>query len=196
MYKLTPRMLQRFERDLRKYHDLLDGGRCSGWEQEELIVNAIKSDTVAQHQVYWREAGHDDKADITVKPNGRKHLIQIKSGKEARTGISISGHRLGRFEGDFKAITEYLNNNSAHIISVRYRKVDDDAGRKHIYQLCYLDVRYLTNIAHKKWKKQGTTHEQVNDDGVVFSLRPKMSWQIWWKVPLELFEETPEIVIG
>lgn len=64
MYRLTPRMLQRLHHDLKKYHDLFTGGRCSGWELEELIVNAIKADTQAQHHVRWREAGHDDKADI------------------------------------------------------------------------------------------------------------------------------------
>ena len=78
MYRLTARMLQRFKRDLEKYHELFAGGRCSGWEQEELIVAAIKSDTTAHHHVIWSEAGHDTKADIQVRTNGDIHLIEIK----------------------------------------------------------------------------------------------------------------------
>ncbi len=187
-------MLQHFERDLEKYHQLFDGGRCSGWEQEELLVKAIKADTGAQHHVLWREAGHDDKADITVEPGG--HLIQIKSGKETKDCINISGHRLGRFDKDFDKITNYLNAIEANIMSVRYRQENDDAGRKHIYQLCYLDVRKLKGIIANGWQKKGAMYIQSNNHGVNFSLHPSMSWQIWWKIPKSLFEETPEIIIG
>ena len=194
MYKLTPRMLQHFERDLEKYHQLFDGGRCSGWEQEELLVKAIKADTGAQHHVLWREAGHDDKADITVEPGG--HLIQIKSGKETKNCINISGHRLGRFDKDFDKITNYLNAIEANIMSVRYRQENDDAGRKHIYQLCYLDVRKLKGIIANGWQKKGAMYIQSNNHGVDFSVHPSLSWQIWWKVPKSIFEETPEIIIG
>ena len=41
-------MLQRFRQDLKKYHELFTAGRCQGWEQEELIVNAIKSGNYIQ----------------------------------------------------------------------------------------------------------------------------------------------------
>ena len=41
MYKLTERMLQRFENDLRKYHELFSGKRCETWNLEELIFKAI-----------------------------------------------------------------------------------------------------------------------------------------------------------
>ena len=155
MYKLTPRMLQRFKSDIRKYHDLFDGGRCSSWEQEELIVNAIKSDTTKQHHVFWREAGHDDKADIKIRINGDEFPLQVKSGQVQvkKERLMISGHRLGRFNGCFKEMTEYLNKNSANIISVSYRQVDNDSGRHHYYHLRYIDIRYLTNIDTKKWEK-------------------------------------------
>jgi len=104
MYRLTPRMLQRLKGDLGKYHGLFDSKRCSGWELEELIVNAIKSDTQAQHHVQWQEAGHDDKADILVRINGARHSIQIKSGRIQSERLVLSGHRLGRFDGDLERI--------------------------------------------------------------------------------------------
>ena len=63
--------------------------RCSGWELEELIVNAITSDTQAQHHVRWRGAGHDDEADIVVRLNGKEYLVQIKSA-QVRAGRVFS----------------------------------------------------------------------------------------------------------
>ena len=194
MYRLTPRMLQRFRQDLAKYHELFTAGRCQGWEQEELIVNAIKSDTQAQHHVKWREAGHDDKADVRVRTNGEYHEIQVKSGqvKPVKELLVFSGHRLGRFDGDLEKITEYLNGNKANIISVSYSKKDDDKGRHHIYCLRYVDIRILTGISQDKWEKAGKQYQQTNSEGILFSLRPSMSWQIWWEIPLGLTEEAEE----
>lgn len=198
MYELTPRMLQRLQRDLKKYHDLFVGGRCSGWELEELIVAAIKSDTQAQHHVRWQEAGHDDLADIVVRTNGVEHAIQIKSRQvKRRTGkLILSGHRLGRLRGDMHAITRYLNANSANVIAVPYHKVDGEQGRQHIYKVCYVDVRNLTGLGDANWAHKGAQYTQTNDGGIEFSLRPSMSWQIWWGIPSELITETPPFVIG
>lgn len=198
MYQLTPRMLQRLQRDLKKYHDLFDGGGCSGWELEELIVAAITSDTQTQHHVRWREAGHDDLADIVVQTNGIEHAIQIKSGQvNGKAGkLTLSGHRLGRFDGNIQAITRYLNANNANVITVPYHKVDGEQGRQHIYQVCYVDVRNLTGLVDTRWTRKGTQHIQKNACGVGFSLRPSMSWQIWWSIPSELITETPSFVIG
>ena len=113
MYQLTPRMLQHLGRDLEKFHDLFFGGRCDSWQLEELIVSAIKADTQAQHQVFWKEKGHDDMADLQVRTNGDMHPLQIKSGKIQSGGLVLSGHRLGRFQGDLARISEYLNERSA-----------------------------------------------------------------------------------
>ena len=74
-YRLSPRMLQSLKGLLRKYHALFSGGRCSGWELEELIVKAIKFDTQKNHHVKWREGGHDFEEDILVKTNGKSYSI-------------------------------------------------------------------------------------------------------------------------
>ena len=195
MYRLTPRMLQRFRTDLGKYHGLFTAGRCAGWEQEELIVNAIKSDTKAAHHVLWKEAGHDDQADIRIKTNEGEFPIQIKSGQEQKEYLVLSGHRLGRFGGDFEKITEYLNNNKANVISISYSKLDNSSGRHHNYHLRYIDVEDLTGISPNNWDESGRQYKQTNGKGVLFSLRPSMSWQIWWSVPLGLTKETGEFTV-
>jgi len=149
-------MQQIFQRNLHKYHELFDGGRCSGWELEELLFKAIQSDSTAQHYATWTEAGHDDQADIQVRVNDNVHPLQIKSGTVKRGYLRLSGYRLGRFKGAFEKITEYLNNNKSEILSVPYRKVDDDTGRHHIYQIIYVDSAYLHELKPEQWKKSGT----------------------------------------
>lgn len=195
VYKLTARMVQHFKSDLGKYHDLFDGGRCSSWELEELIVRAIKSDTQAQHQVFWREAGHDDKEDINIDVGGVSHKVQVKSGRESGGKLRLSGHRLGRFQGDLHAITDYLNTAGANFITVPYQKVEDDTGRHHKYTICYIDVENMRGLEVNKWEEHGKQHRQTNEKGVEFSLRPSMSWQIWWGIPLDLVERGRELQI-
>lgn len=195
MYRLTPRMQQSFRQDLERYHTLFSAGRCSGWELEELIFRAIQSDNRAQHHAFWKEAGHDDEADIRVRTNGETHLLQIKSGAIRAGFLTLSGHRLGRFEGNFQRITQYLNNITADIISVPYRKIDDDTGRHHIYRIVYADSEILTHLRANAWQQHGQSWVQTNRHGVEFSLRPTMSWQIWWRVPEALLEQTDDIVI-
>lgn len=193
MYRLTPRMLQRFKRDLEKYHDLFTAGRCSGWEQEELIVGAIKSDTAANHHVVWREAGHDSEADITVTKRGRTYPIQIKSGQiDSQDRLVLSGYRMGKYAGDWPAITNYLKSKQANILAVPYKQVDDGKGRRHIYRVSYISATILHDISATAWRRIGKQHRQTSRRGVEFSVRPSQSWQIWWAIPLSyVTDEVP-----
>lgn len=204
MYQLTPRMQQALRQNLEKYHDLFDGGRCSGWELEELIYKAIQSDSTAGHHATWKEGGHDDHADIRVRVNGEIYPLQIKSGeiKHIKSGdkkkphLVLSGHRMSRFKGDFKAITEYLNEERANFLSIPYRKVDDDSGRHHIYQIVYVEGMYLRQLNPDQWEKvTKSSWGQINPYGVIFKVFPSMSWQVWWRIPLSLVNHSPEFII-
>ena len=204
MYRLTPRMQQNLRQYLMKYHDLFDGGRCSGWELEELIYKSIQSDNIAGHHPTWKEGGHDDQADIRVRVNGEMYPLQIKSGeiKQIKSGderkphLVLSGHRMSRFKGNFKAITEYLNEERADFLSIPYRKVDDDAGRHHSYQIVYVEGMYLRQLNPDQWEKVKSSWRQINPYGVIFTVSPSMSWQVWWRIPLSLVHHSPEFVIG
>ena len=198
MYRLTPRMIQSFEHSLRRFHDLFSGGRCDGWQLEELLVKAIQSDMPSQHSVFWQGGSHDDKADMRVRTNGETHPLQIKSGRvqgKRDPKLVLSGHRLGRFSGDFAAITDYLNRRTANIISVPYAQIDDERGRQHIYTVSYVDIEHLQGVNAAAWTKSGASWTQTNPSGVVLSLNPSMSWQVWWRIPVGLIHETPPIVI-
>ena len=191
-------MLQNFGHSLRRFHDLFSGGRCDGWQLEELLVKAIQSDMQSQHNVFWQGGSHDDKADMRVRTNGEIHPLQIKSGRvqgKRDPKLVLSGHRLGRFSGDFSAIADYLNRRTANIISVPYGQIDDERGRRHIYTVSYVDIEHLQGVSADAWTKSGASWTQTNPSGVVLSLNPSMSWQVWWRIPVGLIHETAPIVI-
>lgn len=197
MYRLTPKMEQALRQNLRKYHELIDGVRCSGWPLEELIYKAIQSDNITNHHATWKGAKHDDKADIRVKVNGTEHHLQIKSGTLSKNGfLKLSGHRLTRFKGNLAAITEYLNNTEYDMLSVPYRKVDDNRGRHHIYRIVYINRTHLFQLDPSGWAKSGKYWEQTNSHGVLSTLKPSMSWQIWWNIPRQLLNKSDEFIIG
>ncbi len=198
MYRLTPRMIQRLGKYLEDYHRLFNGGRCSDWQLEELIARAIRSDTQANHHVIWKEAGHDSEADIRVRTNGIIHDIQIKSGtisKRAPQQLSISGYRLGSYKGDFIEITKYLQSKTADFLSIPYEQIDGEHGRTHKYSVAYLDIEHLRDMDPNGWNKIGSSYKQTNRYGILFSIIPSMSWQIWWKIPVALANITKPIVI-
>ncbi len=198
MYRLTPNMLQEFERSLREFHNLFDGNRCSGWQLEELIVKAIRSDNTASHHAIWKEGGHDIAADIVVRVNGNEHELQIKSGQIVSRGkcLQISGYRLGRFDGDLAGISNFLNQPRANINATPYKKLDGDTGRRHSYTFCYIDSSHLQGLGSTNWEKHGKQWIQTNAAGVKFSLRPTQSWQIWWDIPMALAEQARVIEIN
>ena len=72
------------------------------------------------------------------------------------------------------------------------RPSGSELGLMHRLRLRYVDIRILTGISQDKWEKAGKQYQQTNSEGVLFSLRPSMSWQIWWEIPLGLTEEAEE----
>lgn len=197
MFELTSQMSKDLCADLKRYHALVSGQRCSGVALEEFIVRAIKSNSGTSCKVVWRGSGHDDQPDISMSRNGRTHHIRVKSGEiKSRAGyLSLSGFRLGRFKNDWRKITSYLNTADGNLISLPYRKTKSENYITHIYQLAYVDVSVLRGLKMDHWKKRNSFYEQTSKFGVLFSVRPTMSWQVWWSIPLSLvhFGETFEV---
>jgi len=191
-------MQQNFRQCLTEFHSLFDGGRCIGWQLEELVARAIKSDTSAHHHAIWKEGGHDIEAGIRLRTNGEEHDLQIKSGRilKRKAFLKLSGYRLGRFEGDLVKISKFLNEDRANFVAIPYEQVNDDEGRKHIYRICYIANKYLRGVSEDGWKQKGKQWIQKNDYEVEFSLSPSMNWQIWWSIPLDLVGQTEAISIG
>ncbi|MFL1781047.1 hypothetical protein ABSA28_00763 [Candidatus Hepatincolaceae symbiont of Richtersius coronifer] len=194
MYKLTDRMLQALEKDLRKFHELFQGGRCQAWQLEELIAKAIRSDFSKHEKVVWKGSGHDIGSDIIVND---KFEIQIKSGEVKKVklyGIKedfliLSGHRLGRFKSNLEEMTNFLNKNTYFLMAVPYQEKENELGKSHNYQILYIDTQILQIEDYTKWKKPNESYYYINSKGVIFSISPSMSWQIWWRIPLRILME-------
>ncbi len=183
MYKLTDIMLQNLEKDLKKFHELFQGGRCQAWQLEELIAKAIRSDFKKSEQVVWKGNGHDIGCDISIN---NQCEMQIKSGVIKKGFLTLSGHRLTRFKGDLEKITFFLNQNRYLIIAVPYEKKECKLGKTHIYQIIYLQNEFLEVDNFENWviKKGGTSYFYKNKFGIELTINPSMSWQVWWKVPI------------
>ena len=179
MYRLTNEMLQNFENNLKTFHQLFQGGRCQAWQLEELLAKAIRSDFSKSEKVVWKGNGHDIGCDIIVNDTNK---IQIKSGQVKNNNIVISGHRLGRFKGNFKEITDFINSNDYLIISVPYYSTLDEHGKKHCYQLIYFPCEWLKVDNYENWKD----NQHTNNNGVIMNIHPSMSWQIWWQIPMDI----------
>lgn len=188
MYKLTDKMIQQFEKDLNKFHELFQGGRCQAWQLEELIAKAIRSDFTKNEKVVWKGNGHDIGCDILIND---KIEIQIKSGFIKNDKLILSGHRLTRFNGNFKDITNFLNKNLYSLITVPYETKEDSFGQSHIYQIFYLENSFLKLESDDKWTKKVSERKKLtyfteNSIGVEMAIYPSMSWQIWWYMPLKI----------
>lgn len=195
MYKLTDVMIQNFEAYLKKFHELLKGGRCEAWQLEELIIKAIKSDYSKHDLVIWKGRGHDIDKDLQIiDKSGKTNDIQIKSGKITKNKITVSGHRTGRFKGDLKKITDFLNNNKYDSFIIPHRISQDEYGKKFIYQIFYISAEIFK--IDSEWINDGKKFITHNSWGVKFLLQPTMSWQIWWEIPLNVItDKTREIII-
>lgn len=45
-----------------------------------------------------------------------------------------------------------------------------------------------------KWLEKNYVY--VNNDGIEFSIRPSMSWQIWWSIPLNKIDSKTRLLIA
>ena len=204
-------MLQHLKLRLEEFHKLFQGKRCSGWELEELIVKSISSDTSVPYSVLWKENGHDMDADMTIIiPETQNILLQIKSGQTKNTKfidingefiskervVTLSGNRLGRFDENFSKITDYINTLKSQVLCVPCVISDDDlGGRQFEYNIKYLDPSCLASLNVDNWFQRGSYWEQINPWGVRATIRPTMSWQIWWDIPVGLFEGNHNILV-
>ena len=198
MFRLTDIMLQNFEKDLHKFHELFQGGRCQAWQLEELIAKSINSDFNYKDKAFWTGNGHDIDADIIVGD----YKISVKSGKIKKATkqnperLILSGHRLGRFDGKLDKITDFLNTNKYLLVAVPYYEKHCKHGKQHNYQILYIDANILKpnaltwNIQYsKKSSTKITKYILTNEYGVCLSLNPSMSWQVWWEIPLSIISE-------
>ena len=189
MINLFPKVTKSIKQNLIKHHELYKKIRCKAENLEEIIVISLRENNF---NVMWDPASHDKEKDIIVN---NSNSIQIKSGtlKKKNNAITISGHRLGRFDGNLKKITEYLNNPSSDVVSIYNPEVKSD---KHFYTIASIPKYIFEGLKPDEWTKSRSSYSQTNAKGVKFSLRTTMSWQIWWDIPISLIKIEEQIEIN
>ena len=188
MINLYPKVTKSIKENLDIHHQLYKKIRCKAEYLEELIVSSLRFNNFV---VDWDPASHDKDKDIVVNETNN---IQIKSGtfEKKKNTITISGHRLGRFKGNLREITKYLNSSLSDTISVFNPNKDSE---KHLYTVASISREILKGLEYDKWEKNNTSYHQTNILGVKFSLRISMSWQIWWVIPTRLIKIEDNILI-
>ena len=166
-YRLSQQNKKRIQSLLKEYHKLFPNLKCKGECLEHIVAKAIGGEVLG---------GHDKHSDIKV--NGFD--VQIKSGEIRKDILTISGHRLTRFKEDFNGINTFLSSIETIIISVPTKKKTFD------YLIFEIDPELLK--PSKEWTQKGKSFYQVNSNNVKLSISPSMSWQIWWKIPLEILD--------
>ena len=180
MINLSNNFINYLEENLTDHHKLYKKIRCKAENLEELIVRSLDS---SGYNVGWDPASHDKIKDIVVNNTNN---LSIKSGtfNKKKKSINISGHRLGSFKSNFKEITDYLNK-STDTISV-YNPSKN--FKKHTYVISTISKEKFAGLKSDAWIKKGAAFNQTNAFNVKFSLRPTMSWQIWWEIPVSQAE--------
>ena len=164
-YKLSKKDKERIQSLLKEYHKLFPNLKCKGECLEHIVAKAIGGEVLG---------GHDKHSDIKIK----NHFIQIKSGEINKGILTISGHRLTRFKNDFTKINEFLSSVESVIISV--------PTKKKIFDYLIYEIDPCLLKPSKLWNKKGKSFYQVNKKNVTLTISPSMSWQVWWKVPIEI----------
>lgn len=187
-FKFSENSLNIFKEKIKSHHELYKKIRCKAEYLEEIIVQSLRS---TKEKVKWNPAGHEQEKDILVNDT---YKIQIKSGTLTQSKLKVSGHRLGRFENNFNKITDFLNKLDSDIYATT-NPSPRMSTNEHKYHLYYVNKKAITGIKKEDWEKSGAGYKNKNTIGTIFLLKPTMSWQIWWEIPLSYAEKVYEINI-
>ena len=188
-------MLNHLEKDLVQYHQLLITRGCSGWNLMELLGKAINSDRSSRHQASWKKIGNGSKTEMSIRDIEPSQRLHIKSGAVKEGRLALDGPRMSRFNGDFSAIGIALQSYTDNIIAVIYEKMDCASGKKHQYQVAYVNPATI-RPDHASWQKRGKSYQHTNRHQVRLSLRPSESWRLRWRIPLALVEQEAPFIIA
>jgi hypothetical protein len=159
----------------------------------------------------WLGGSHKQAIDISFTEKVNCDL-SIKSGvlKNKDKTTVISGGRLQKILGveqdaDFKTlwdkggqnIVDYLNSNSEHTILCAPCKIKKEKNKikSILYKLQYITGDCFTYPSFDKWNINKKVIEIILDNGIKVSIRPSLSWQIWWQIPTSLFNLIADINI-
>jgi hypothetical protein len=181
------------------YHGIWRQTKLTADLLEEAIARALEYHEPYRGHVTWQARSHNTKADILLLAPVPLEL-SVKSGTplkgKNREMLEISGHRLTRAGGNMHIINQLLR---ALISDVVLCFVHHASRRQ--YECLYIDAAVFVypldagGWEPKMGEKRGRISQYVfrSPGGLVSTIKPPMSWQIWWNIPRSLCRQGPFI---
>lgn len=197
--------LSHLELLLKIFHVPIRNISCKAEYLEELFYTALKH-RYPDANIQWNAGSHSVGTDITLDEagsDGRTYQFSIKSGRE-RTAkgtdtsfIDVSGSRLQSklgvtseglpaariWESSGQSLVDWLNNHHKDFIVLMAPSVKEDGVIT--YEIRYVSPELFSYPDASAWVQKGAELRATLASGIEVSLRPTMSWQIWWKIPKE-----------
>lgn len=210
MYKkyLNEEMLKTFQNNLEQYHDVVPDIACKGTVLENLLARSLQESCRNAYPntfVEWDPESHNKGPDITIheylENPSKKCSLSVKSGQVSSVKdeyyLNISGSRLQSAIEDAEeknhtdnwlvhgdSIIEHIENiqKKSPVLSVASEK--DAYG--FTYRMSIIKPKLLTTLPNaNEWEKRGNAFFTQNKDGVIATIKPSLSWQIWWTIPVK-----------
>ena len=200
-FVLPPMAIQALKESCRTYHGIWRQTKLTAHHLEEAVAKALEYYGPYTGWIQWHPNSHNAKADICILAPDNPLQLSIKSGTaEARTQtIHLSGHRLSRAKEDMNTINRLLREMVSDVVVCF---VHNEGHR--CYECLYIDAevfvypQYATEWTAQMGAKQGKVAQYVyrSPAGLVSTIKPAMSWQIWWTIPRQLCRQGPRIDYG
>lgn len=176
------------------FHGILPRSHLTGGYLEDAVASSLNIDPELRDKVDWYPGSHNPKSDIIL--NDKNIGISVKSGTIDKGFLKVSGNRLSKSNGDFNKInallTEYVSDIMICFIYNNFK-----------YSIYYVDREYFVYPTSANFwkpimgKRNGVVSEYLynSPSGIIVKILPKLSWQVWWNIPLELCRVGFEISI-
>jgi hypothetical protein len=187
--RMTERSLQeRFQ----AFHGIFRKNKCTGSYVEEIAYRALTMDHELGERVAWSSGSHSAIADIRILAPSGDIGLSVKSGKPVKGHpdlIQIPGHRLSRAHGDLNLVNAILRKQVSDVVlCFLHNPLSEE------YQIIYIDAPVFVypttstgwhaTIGHKNGRI--AQYSWTSPHGLVAEIKPDLSWQIWWTIPLAL----------
>lgn len=201
-FELPSMAVQYLKQAIRTYHGIFQENKLTGNELEEALYNALGYDPLLHGHLRWNSGSHNSKADIWIDQGffatEKIFTISVKSGtlKQKGSQVQISGHRLSAANSNMNTINLMLRDRISDIMIcfVHHQKL-------HTYEVFYIDAPIFDYPqSGDAWKafispKKGvvTSYSYTSPRGMFCEITPSQSWQIWWRIPMDLCRQGPTI---
>lgn len=174
---ITKKVANLLRDGLNKHHDLYKSP-CKSEYLENQYYNAFLESNHYQN-VIWNCGSHN-RYDIILQYENKNINVSIKSGLLKNNKLLISGYRLSKYNGCLNHINNLLLEYKPDIM-ITTPFIEDR------YKIFIIDPILFSNPID--------SFNHTFNNGINAKIHEKMSYQIWWEIPIKLCQEVCHIPI-